>query len=104
MENLTDILKGLSTGEISLTVALISVCIFLVVYFYKEVKKLYAEHKDELKIERSEHLRRYDEIYSKYKDDHNKIVKQMFEAINKNTEANTKLAEAVKNLSNKIKE
>jgi predicted RND superfamily exporter protein len=104
MESLTEILKGLSTGEISLTVALIGVCAFLVAFFYKEIKKLYNQHNEEIKVERHEHLKRYDEIYSKYKDDHNKIVKQMFEAMNKNTEANTKLAEAVRTLSDKIKE
>jgi predicted nuclease with TOPRIM domain len=102
MESLLQILKSLSAGEISLTVALIGVCTFLVVYFYKEIKKLYKEHKDELKSERKEHIKRYDEIYSKYRDDHDKIVKQMFEAMNKNTEANTKLAEAVRDLSSKI--
>lgn len=102
MTEILDLLKTVSAGELSLTVALVAVCCFLVGYFYKEIKTIYKEHKQEMMTERNECLSRYDQIYSKYKDDQDKIIKQMFETLNKNTEANTKLAEAVRDLSTKI--
>jgi hypothetical protein len=50
----------------------------------------------------TECTQRHNDIYQKYKSDSDKLVKQMFEVTIKNTEANTKLAEAVRNLSNKL--
>lgn len=102
MQDIINLLKTVSTGELSLAVALIAICCLLVSYFYKEIKALYKEHYQQIKIEREESLNRYDQIYLKYKDDNDKIVKQMFETLNKNTEANTRLAEAMRDLSGKI--
>lgn len=91
MAQLLEILSKISTGELTLGMALVAICACLFFFFYREVRQLNKDH-----------IKKYDEIYAKYHDDQNKLVKQMFEAFNKNTEAQTKLAEAVRDLSLKI--
>jgi len=96
------LLKEIGPGELGLFGSLFAVCFMLLRFFYKELRKLQEDHRKELRQEAQHHVQRYDDMYDKYKDANDKIVKQMFETLNKNTEANTKLAEAVRNLSNKI--
>lgn len=91
MSQLLEILGKISTGELTLAAALIAICCFLCYFFYKEIKQLNKNH-----------IEKYDEIYAKYHNDQDKLIKQMFEAFNKNTEAQTKLADAVRDLSTKI--
>ena len=91
MSQLLDILSKISAGELTLGMALVAICISLFFFFYREIRILNKEH-----------IQKYDEIYAKYQDNQDRLVKQMFEAFNKNTEANTRLAEAVRDLSLKI--
>jgi hypothetical protein len=96
------ILSKLSAGEVTIVTALVLLCSALVFFFYKEIKSLHKEHKKDMQKFNTECTQRHNDIYQKYKSDSDKLVKQMFEVTIKNTEANTKLAEAVRNLSNKL--
>lgn len=102
MAEILKLLQGITTGEMTLTVALVAICSFLIYYFYKEIKALHKEHKQDVVKAHEECAERHAKLYEQYRDDHDKLVKQMFEAFTKNTESNTRLAEAVRDLSTKI--
>lgn len=103
MEFLLGLLKSLSANEIGLVIGLIGMIGYLCYFFYKEITKLHKEAKQEIKSIKDQQMKEYKEVHLQYKNDRDKIVKEMFETLNKNTEANTKLAEAVRDLTFKIK-
>jgi len=82
-------------GQTGVFFGLCVVLIFVAKFFYKEYKKLVGEHKDDMVLLKDRH----ETDIVEHKKDYEDIVKQMFEVVNKNTESNTKLSEAVKELS-----
>ena len=76
-----------SQGQLGVLVAFLFLAGILARYFYSELRKIMKEQTEE----RSQLA----QSHKAYTDD---LVKQMFEVINKNTESNTKLSEAVKEL------
>ena len=103
MEAVIAVLKTASLVDATVSVLLIAIICGLAMVFYKEIKK----QSDRCTKEQAELHEKYQqkeaELHEKYQEQNDRVIKQMFQVVDKNTEASTKLCEAVKELSFRVK-
>jgi len=107
-------LKSLPAGEVTVSVLLIAVLVWIIKFVWKEAKKIKKEHEDRILSIQEAHEQKLqtwqeqcrldtDKLHQEHRDAQKNIIKEMFQTINNNTASNTKLAEAVRDLGHKIR-
>jgi len=82
-------------GEAGIAIVLVVAILLVAKFCYKEIKRLTEDHKEGIRELTKDHK---EDMFS-HKKDYEDVVKEMFDVVNKNTESNTKLSEAVRELS-----
>lgn len=91
--DLSTVLSGIVSlySQGGLALLLFAVLIILAGFFWKEYKAMILRHDGKMNSIQQEHKEQYTDI-----------VKQMFEVLNKNTEAQTQLSSSIENLKDHI--